>query len=297
MDAPPLAADEDDDPGGPEAPIDGGKAGGGGPRAGVPGLGQPGGGVDPGPPVGPGAASPRGAPGGGFFAPAPLATGSACPARMTGIDSFCVDTTEVTNVLYGAFLAAKPSAALQPAACAWNVDYTPSGGPPASDTRPVVGVDWCDAWLYCAWSGKRLCGHVGDGGNNPTAAFADASTSEWYAVCTNGGTSAFAYGDTFDGAKCAHGGEDGGTYAHASSIPSCVGNTPPYDAVFDMSGNAWEWEDSCSGERGAGDLCRVRGGGPPGSSEGSCAMDELARRDQASRTVGFRCWREGAGRR
>ena len=68
---------------------------------------------------------------------------------------------------------------------------------------------------------------------------------------------------------------------HASSIQSCVGTTPPYDAVFDMSGNAGEWEDSCSGERGGGDLCRVRGGGPPGSSsEGSCAMDELARRDQ-----------------
>ena len=132
---------------------------------------------------------------------------------MADIGSSCIDATEVTNVMYGAFLAAKPSAALQPAACAWNVDYTPSGGPPASDTRPVVGVDWCDAWLYCAWSGKRLCGHVGDGGNNPTDAFANASMSEWYGVCTNGGASAFAYGDTFDGAKCAHAGEGGAVRA------------------------------------------------------------------------------------
>jgi formylglycine-generating enzyme required for sulfatase activity len=284
----PWSADDDrDEPGGTDAPSDASHPGRDGPRTGAVGPGQPGSGVEPGAPAGPGAASPRAAPGGGF-APAPLEPGSACPARMADIGSFCIDTTEVTNVLYAAFLAAKPSAALQPAACAWNVDYTPSGGPPASDTRPVVGVSWCDAWLYCAWSGKRLCGHVGDGANNPTTAFADASMSEWYAVCTNGGATAFAYGDTYDGAKCQHADEDGG-YVHASSIPSCVGTKPPYDTVFDMSGNAGEWEGSCSGDQGAADLCRVRGGGPPGSSEGSCAMDELQRRDQASRAVGFRC--------
>ena len=288
IDTPRIAADDGDEPGGPEAPSDGSNPAGGSHRAGVPGLDQPGYGVELDPPGEPGAASPRAALGGGF-PPAPLETASACPARMAGIGSFCVDTTEVTNVMYGAFLAAKPSGALQPATCAWNRDYTPLGGPPASDTRPVVGVDWCDAWLYCASAGKRLCGHVGDGGNNPTDAFANASTSEWYDVCTNGGTSAFAYGDTFDGAKCAHAGEDG-TFVHASSIPSCVGTTTPYDAIFDMSGNAGEWEGSCSGEQGGGDLCRVRGGGPPGSSsEGSCAMDELARRDHASKAVGFRC--------
>ncbi len=290
FDAPRIAADDGDEPRGPEAPGDVGNPT-GGHRAGVPGLDEPGYGVEPGAPAGPGAASPHAALGGGF-PPAPLETGSACPARMADIATFCVDTTEVTDVMYGAFLAAKPSRALQPAACSWNVDYTPSGGPPPSDTRPVVGVNWCDAWLYCAWSGKRLCGHVGDGGNNPTDAFANASTSEWYDVCTNGGASAFAYGDSFDGTKCAHAGEDG-TYVHASSIPSCVGTTPPYDAVFDMSGNAGEWENSCSGEQGGGDLCRVRGGGPPGSStEGSCAMDELARRDHASKSVGFRCCAE-----
>ena len=294
MDAPPSAADEDDDrprwaaaSSWAEVPSAVGNPAGGGPRARVPGLGPPGGGVEPGSPVGPGAASPRAAPAGGF-PPAPLEKGSACPARMADIGSFCIDTTEVTNVLYGAFLAAHPSSTLQPAACAWNVDYTPSGGPPASDTRPVVGVDWCDAWLYCAWSGKRLCGHVGDGDNNPTGAFADASMSEWYDVCTNGGASAFAYGNGFDSAKCAHAG-DGGVYVHANSIPSCVGTTAPYNTVFDMSGNAGEWEGSCSGEQGGGDLCRVRGGGPLGSSQGSCAMDELARRDQASEAVGFRC--------
>ncbi len=287
FDAPRIAADDGDPARGPGTPSDADNPG-GGPRSGVPGLDPSDDGAEPGAPSGPGAASPRAALGGGF-PPAPLEKGSACPARMADIGSFCIDTTEVTNVMYGAFLAARPRGAAQPAVCSWNVDYAPSGGPPASDTRAVVGVDWCDAWLYCAWSGKRLCGHLGDGSNNPTDAFADASQSEWYDVCTNGGTSAFAYGDTFDGAKCAHAGEEG-MYVHASSIPSCVGTTPPYDAVFDMSGNAGEWEGSCSGQQGGADLCRVRGGGPPGSSgEGSCAMDELVRRDHPSRAVGFRC--------
>jgi formylglycine-generating enzyme required for sulfatase activity len=290
-DAPWANTDDRGEPRGPDAPGDPDGPGASGPRAGVPSPGSPGGGVEPGPPGspgGPGAAAARGAPGGGF-PPAPVAAGSACPARMADIGPFCIDTTEVTNVMYSPFLAAKPSAALQRAACAWNVDYTPSGGPPASDTRPVVGVDWCDAWLYCAWSGKRLCGHIG-GGSNPTGDFADAASSEWYDVCSNGGTSAFAYGDAFDATKCAHGGEDGGAYVHANSIPTCVGTAKPFDAVFDMSGNAGEWEDSCSGEVGAGDVCRVRGGGPPNApTEGSCAMDELVRRDQASKAVGFRC--------
>ena len=49
-------------------------------------------------------------------------TAADCRAWMADIGSFCIDTTEVTNVMYGAFLAAKPSRALQPAACAWNVE-------------------------------------------------------------------------------------------------------------------------------------------------------------------------------
>jgi formylglycine-generating enzyme required for sulfatase activity len=206
---------------------------------------------------------------------------------MVDVGSFCIDATEVTNASYKAFLDAQPNRRLQPAACAWNLDYTPTGGPPPADKRPVVGVDWCDAWLYCAWSGKRLCGTMG-GGNNSPGAYNDPNRSEWHHVCTNGGTTQFAYGDTFDGTKCAH--SEDGSLAPAGGIASCVGNTSPYDQVYDMSGNAWEWEDSCAGSAGAPDLCRVRGGGQHSSSaEVSCSMDYLAKREATFRTVGVRC--------
>jgi formylglycine-generating enzyme required for sulfatase activity len=286
--APKLAADRGDD--GAASP---GSPGG---RVGPAGRPLGGGVVDPALPFNPGAraagAAGPGAPGAGSPSPFPAAppgdAGSACPAGMVDVGAFCIDANEVTNSAYRAFLDARPNRRLQPQACQWNLEYTPAGGPPPADNRPVVGVDWCDAWLYCAWSGKRLCGRTG-GGNNAPGAFADASRSEWFNVCTNGGTSAYSYGDTFDGTKCAHAGDDG-TLAPVGAIASCVGTTPPYDQVYDMSGNAWEWEDSCAGEAGEKDLCRVRGGGTHSSSaEVSCSMDYLARREQTFKTVGIRC--------
>ena len=33
-----------------------------------------------------------------------------------------------------------------------------------------------------------------------------------------------------------------------------------YVGVYDLSGNVWEWEDSCDGTTGSNDLCRLRGG-------------------------------------
>ena len=207
---------------------------------------------------------------------------------MVDVGAFCIDAAEVTNASYHAFLDAKPNRRLQPAVCSWNTDYTPVYGEPPVDARPVVGVDWCDAWLYCAWSGKRLCGGMGGGAASP-GAYTDASRNEWFNVCTNGGATAFSYGDDFDQSKCAHSGDDG-ELAPVASYPACVGNAPPFDGVFDMSGNAWEWENSCAGGAGAGDLCRVRGGGTHSSSAVvSCSMDYLAKREATFKTVGIRC--------
>ena len=212
----------------------------------------------------------------------------ACPPGMVDTGAFCIDATEVTNAAYAAFLDTRPSLEKQPEVCRWNASFTPVYGAPRGDDRPVIGVDWCDAHAYCAAAGKGLCGHVG-GGPNPVGAFADASQSQWYAACTNGGTTRFSYGDTFDESLCFHPGDDG-ALAPAGSYPKCAGATPPYDQLFDMSGNAREWEDSCAGSAGGADLCRVRGGWTQSASAGvGCGMDYLARRDNTSRAIGLRC--------
>ena len=76
------------------------------------------------------------------------------------VEGVCVDSTEVTNAHYQAFLEQMPSAAAGPDVCDWNDSFVPQGWPLATGTEdhPVGGVDWCDANAYCAWAGKRLCG-------------------------------------------------------------------------------------------------------------------------------------------
>jgi hypothetical protein len=91
---------------------------------------------------------------------------------------YCIDSTEVTNAHYAAFLAMSP---------------TPSSGWPApvdQGRHPVTFVDWCDAFAFCRWAGKRLCGKIGDGANAP-ADLANAAKSQWFNACTAGGTKAY----------------------------------------------------------------------------------------------------------
>jgi hypothetical protein len=67
----------------------------------------------------------------------------------------------------------------------------------------------------------------------------------------------------------------------------CQGGAPD---LWQMSGNVAEWEDSCSGSTGAGDLCQVRGGWyGSNSTELQCDDSSTATRAYASAEVGFRC--------
>lgn len=212
---------------------------------------------------------------------------SLCPSGTVDLGTHCIDATEVTVAAYLAFLAVSPGG--QPAECAWNQSYVPVGGAPASSQLPITNVDWCDARAYCAWAGKRLCGKLG-GGAVPYASYADPAVSEWQATCSGGGVNAYPYGNGFSVSTCNGQGAGFGAPVTVGSLAGCKGTAAPYDAVKDLSGNVWEWEDACNGAAGASDSCRLRGGSfnNPQPFMG-CAADYAVQRQAAFSSVGFRC--------
>jgi hypothetical protein len=211
--------------------------------------------------------------------------GAGGPTMVQVPGDYFIDSTEVTRTQYQTWLNTDPSVSGQPPECSWNDDFVPEcSWPPGNEgDHPVVCVDWCDAYAYCRGVGKRLCGKIG-GGANGFDDFADASKSQWHAACSRGGTNTYPYGDAYDEQGC---NGSSGSPAAVASYPSCQS----YPGVYDMSGNVFEWEDSCG--PAPPDLCRVRGGDAhlasivPGDL--ACAGYAVYARYQRASRVGLRC--------
>lgn len=230
--------------------------------------------------------------------------GQSAAGGSTGAE---IDPTEVTRAQYDAWLAMAPEASSQDAWCAWNGMFAPDTAC-MGDARVCVGaecgghpqvcVDWCDAAAYCRARGKRLCGRIG-GGSTPVGAHADASISQWMKACSAGGKQKYPYGSAYSAEDC-NGPDNGQTGCtkgacksqKAAGLSGCQPAAPGYVGVFDLSGNAAEWEDSCSAEGGAGDSCGVRGGAfdsADGKKDLRCSASVPRRRDTADPAIGFRC--------
>jgi hypothetical protein len=206
---------------------------------------------------------------------------------------YYVDSTEVTRSQYNDFLATNPplqSDTLDPPFCDFNTNY---GLPSATlPNQPATQVDWCDAYAYCKWAGKRLCGKIGGGKVDPSNMMqnlSDPAQDQWYLACTGPARTAFPYGDAYVGNAC--NGKEFMAQPAAIDVGSdlqCEGGFP---GVLDMSGNVAEWEDSCSGDLGKGDTCRTRGGAFT-SAEAALRCDSVGtvlRNVSASKNIGFRC--------
>ncbi|WP_437965365.1 SUMF1/EgtB/PvdO family nonheme iron enzyme [Sorangium sp. So ce260] len=227
----------------------------------------------------------------------------ACPpfmviAPVAGGGSYCIDQYEVTKQEYDTFMQANPVLADLPAACAGNV-YRPSNGWPYTEGRvPVNYVDWCDAYAYCTYMGKHLCGKIGGGESSPDE-LANAAQSEWYNACSGQGVNEYPYGHAYE-PRCNVNAPTGGF--ERKSVPpnpippltTCEGGVT---GLYHMSGNAAEWENACDTEGN----CLVRGGSRASvpdaddTAQGSLkaarcdARLDAPRRDDTKPDISFRC--------
>lgn len=212
--------------------------------------------------------------------------------RDPGQPTFAIDRNEVTVAEFRAFRAAAAfDAGKLPAECSFKTDFGPHAGCGflEVDTLPVHCVDWCDAYAYCAWAGKRLCGKRG-GGPVATADFDKTKNDEWTRACAGPLTAdRYAYGPKLDPTRCNTGALDAGAPVAPGSMPGCAGNEP---GLFDMSGNLGEWENSCEPPNGMAPngYCMIRGGSfHHPAPDSKCNYGVLGRRGDAFDDVGIRC--------
>ena len=225
------------------------------------------------------------------------ATGCPSGAGPAMIDAagICIDSTEVTVAQYAAFLASVDGGATIPVSpsCPLGASFVPGGGgdwPQSPDTLPVDDVTWCDAWSFCKWAGKRLCGAIGGGPiPSPTTNGANPAISQWYAACSQAGSNLYPYGSTYESADCYGAGS---SLTNVGSLSSCVGG---YAGIFDMSGNVSEWEDNCD-DGGTNANCYLRGGSYEATTHGhpewlkcSSMTSYVPRSSPPYSDVGFRC--------
>ncbi len=257
--------------------------------------------------------------GGATTAPCP---GTAGPVMVRLPAGYCIDSTEVTRSQYAAWLASTTAATVNsqdPTICGWNTTFVPSGDyadysqvckDPGCGNHPQTSVDWCDAVAYCKGVGKRLCGKIG-GGSVEQGQQDNAAVSQWYNACSSGGANTYAYGNTHLPKQC-NGqdyfgiGADGTDYTKTVPVASLSGCQPnvPYAGVWDLNGNAGEWEDAClPGYNSIGDfatVCMVRGGSyGDANTDGmiDCSMSgrgglSAYARDDIYHSRGFRCCAE-----
>lgn len=150
------------------------------------------------------------------------------PRRRILVSPFYIDKTEVTNGQYAKFLAAITKTG-DHGKChpdePPDKDHTPKHWKDpelAKPNRPVVGVDWYDAYAYARWAGKRL----------PTEA-------EWERAARGCDGRLYPWGNVWDPAKGNFWGEADGfdNTAPVGSFPD--GQSP--DGGRDMAGNVIEW--------------------------------------------------------
>lgn len=183
-------------------------------------------------------------------------------------NGLAIDAFEVTNADYNRFLldiATDASPPVLSSVCTWKTSFVRradcSGN--SASAAPVTCIDWCDADTYCRAHGKRLCGKIGGGSTPPTAAaMKDPTRSQWMLACAGLVNDEVAYGGGLAmNGYCNTAERDAGRTLPVGSFAKCEGHEK---GIFDLMGNATEWEDNCERQTDGGDPrkdpCVIRGG-------------------------------------
>ena len=227
------------------------------------------------------------------------------PARTVGLAAFAIDRYEVTNTQYRKFLAWISKAGDhqrchndEPEGKDHTPRYWQDFNPLLKDSdyartapfgpetftageKPVVGLDWYDAYAYAAWAGKRL----------PTEA-------EWELAARGTDGRRWPWGNRWQWGVANTGGEKKGKdiptrgyekdgYIYPAPVGSYSEGRSPF-GCYDMAGNVAEW---CADRADPSREKRVVRGGSSRSAPSSvrCAARTAREPEFRTFTLGFRC--------
>ncbi|MFY1829156.1 protein kinase domain-containing protein [Myxococcus fulvus] len=204
-----------------------------------------------------------GSPGADVDAPPVVALADKCPAGMQLVSGGSLRR----GVVKGDELAKvdeRPFEGVQLASfCVDEFEYPNKRG-----TLPMVNVTWEKAGSLCEAANKRLC-----------------SEDEWEKACKGAGNARFSHGNDYVQGKCntkVNRVEAETALAPSGAYKDCASGY----GVMDLSGNAAEWTDAKTEQRGV-----VQKGGAFNEqyAESRCSARAFSPPTKSSATVGFRC--------
>lgn len=156
------------------------------------------------------------------------------PPHRVYLDTFALDTYEVTNARFQQFVQAtgyRTTAERAGDTWTWRKPRQEHSTLAGLEQHPVVQVSQEDAKAYCQWAGKRL----------PTEA-------EWEKAARGTDGRQYPWGNTFDGSRlnfcdrnCLYGDKaTNSAYQYTAPVGQYDSGKSPYGA-YDMAGNVWEW--------------------------------------------------------